>query len=72
MSSVLEIAVVEKDAVWSLWQVLAQNCSTHPEVLEKGHSLSDSWEPSCLVSEAVSPPKGEKAPQLGDLGTISH
>ena len=30
------------------------------------------WQPSSLVSEVVNPPTGEKAPWLGDLGTISH
>ena len=29
-------------------------------------------QPSCLVSETVTPPTGEKAPWLGDLGTINH
>ena len=32
---------------------------------------TDYWELSCPVSEVVTPLTGEKAPQLGDLGTIS-
>ena len=35
-------------------------------------TVKSCWEPPCLVSRAVTLPTGEKAPQLGDLGTISH
>lgn len=38
---VLDTPVAEQDAVWSLWQVLMENCSTCPEVLEQGHALAD-------------------------------